>query len=402
MSHSSREHPYRREASCGRGRPIPVSPLRPAILGATLLALGTTCTVSHGLTGDSGAHGPRRVVWARDLTDHGLMPPKAPLETCRPLVLPETRTLVVGSSTGELVATELDRWAPTWRVELGGGIRSEPVVAGDALFVGTDDGKLCKIGLSDGHVRWCQPTKGLVRGRALVSGGRVFFGTEPETFLALDAATGEWLWEKRRYVDAEFTVAGMASPVLAAGAVVVGYADGHLVALQPEDGSVRWELRLGSGDGVRTFPDVDHVVRVGERDVIAASFSGGVYRVSATDGHISWHEPEITSVSALTIDPGIGILVGTGDGELYALDPDSGSISWRLSIHGGDVGGAISHGPYLVVASRELGLLFFDSSDKTLVARFAPSGGASMVPSRWKDRLFFLSDGGFLYSIEAD
>jgi outer membrane protein assembly factor BamB len=125
----------------------------------------------------------------------------------------------------------------------------------------------------------------------LVTGGRVFAAGATGRLHALDAATGELLWERRLIEDLGGTVVhrGYSSSPLAFGDWIVVQAggDGHAItAFEAADGRIVW--RGGSFDNVNSSPilaDVD-----GEMQVIALG-AAEVVGLDARTGGGRWRHP---------------------------------------------------------------------------------------------------------------
>jgi outer membrane protein assembly factor BamB len=113
----------------------------------------------------------------------------------------------------------------------------------------------------------------------------------------------------------------------------VGTDDGRLLALGREDGHLRWSYDAGAG--VPSSPAVaGGVVYVESRD-------GAIHAVSATTGRRIWrvstgpdlpypwgHESGERYFSSPAVAGGL-MIVGAGDGDVYALTPATGAIRWR-------------------------------------------------------------------------
>ena len=93
--------------------------------------------------------------------------------------------------------------------------RSQPALAGGALFVGGDDGTVYALDPASGCAHWTFNAPGAIRSGVVVGGGaapRVYFGDVLGKAYALDARTGELLWS--RAVDAHPNATLTASPAL--------------------------------------------------------------------------------------------------------------------------------------------------------------------------------------------
>ena len=146
-----------------------------------------------------------------------------------------------------------------WSAELGhgGSVQGSPAVANDLLVVSIPDGLLA-LDAATGAIRWrtvvaSTPGPGASvlpsrapRGSPVIRGDRVFSVLREPTVFALDLATGALLWQTD--VGIKGLAEGFSSnPIDAGGLIVVGptnadfgAAPGRIIALDPDDGAVRW------------------------------------------------------------------------------------------------------------------------------------------------------------------
>lgn len=207
--------------------------------------------------------------------------------------------------------------------------------------------------LAVGLLRVTAPTSGAVSGAALSTlttsspaGSWTMAGHNPaRTSFAAEAATtleGRVIWQQS-------LGAGITSPpVSAAGVVIVGLADGRVVAREVTTGQAKWEFR--SSGSVEAGPAIaDGVVFVGLKDgrVVALDVGGGGMRWEYRTGGPITGTP-------LALD---GVLfVGSHDGRVYALDAAGGSLRWSYDA-GSAVGAPVAVGNGLVVAGTLAGRL---------------------------------------------
>ncbi|NOZ77276.1 MAG: PQQ-binding-like beta-propeller repeat protein [Euryarchaeota archaeon] len=123
---------------------------------------------------------------------------------------------------------------------------------------------------------WVFPTGEIGYSSPAVSEGRVFVGSREGSFYAVDASTGEFLWE----FQTEGPVEG--SPAVAGGTVFVGSYDGCLYALDAATGKERW--RYETGAEVFTSPAVSGGA------VYFGSFTGEFMALNALNGKRIWKQ----------------------------------------------------------------------------------------------------------------
>jgi outer membrane protein assembly factor BamB len=211
----------------------------------------------------------------------------------------------------------------------------------------------------------------------------------------------------------------ISSPAVANGAVYVGSGDGSLYALDLATGARRWRYEAGSA--VTSSPAVGGgliFAAARDRSIFAVDATSGVRRwriVTKPDLPLAWgHESGEYYLSSPTYIDGT-IVVGAGDGGVYALDAASGRQKWRAQTEGRvRASPAVANGR-VYVGSYDGRVYCFDLSSGALRWRYETEGTTLKSASYGFDRRSIQSsptvdDGvvyvgardGFLYAINAD
>ena len=177
-----------------------------------------------------------------------------------------------------------------WQHNVAGWALNAPALSDGVVYVGADDAKVYALNAETGEQLWNFETGDVVRSPATVSDGIVYVGSNDNNLYALDAATGDLLWQH------------------------------------------------DTGDSVRYPPLVA---------------DGTVYVPTISEGGRSIHAQDATSGTQLWVasqyypfdsgwESGIGaalagdmLLVIGHEGELHALDTQTGELNWSFR---GDVG----------------------------------------------------------------
>jgi outer membrane protein assembly factor BamB len=198
------------------------------------------------------------------------------------------------------------------------------------------------IGLTDfGGVQWKFQTRGHVLSSPTVYAGTVYVGSDDRSLYALDAATGAEKWH--------FETKGGAvnsSPAVSKDAVYFLSVDGSFYALDAQTGKQLWKFETegerrfeakglhGVTPHQQTIPDpwdfylsspalYDGAVYFGCGD-------GNVYALDAQTGRLKWkfHTHGVVHCSP-AVSEGV-VYVGSWDSYLYALDAATGQEKWRF------------------------------------------------------------------------
>jgi hypothetical protein len=225
----------------------------------------------------------------------------------------------IGTSDGRVVALEADEGARAWEYRAPGRLDTSPAVADGLVFVAAEDfssgaATVHALDAATGRERWRFPPSGPAIGVSSVSvaGGTAFVGLGDFMIHAFDAATGAERWRAR--ARAPFS----ARLVPAAGdEVVLGDRAGHLYQLDPGSGEVEWIFRF-PGDLVDASP----VLAAG-----AAVVGDGVGQASAIDvssGLLVWKRVVGAGPVGAVASDGerLYLAVLGGRGRLLALEHD--------------------------------------------------------------------------------
>jgi polyvinyl alcohol dehydrogenase (cytochrome) len=255
-------------------------------------------------------------------------------------------TRFVPSAEAGIDRHNVDRLRLRWAVAFPNAIRarSQPALAGGALFVGSHNGAVYALDRETGCARWIHQTGSEVRTGIVVAPWRagdvqaaphIYFGDLAGNVHAVDAQTGRPVW--RRRVDAHPNATITGTPTLHAGVLYVPVSSlelvrpvdpqyacctfrGSVVALDAATGSIRWQ----------TFA-VSEPRRVGQNPI-------GVDR-HAPSGAPIWNAPTIDAQRNL-------LYVGTGENysspptdtsdAVIAMDLGTGRIRWVYQGLAGD------------------------------------------------------------------
>ncbi|MCB1672914.1 MAG: outer membrane protein assembly factor BamB [Gammaproteobacteria bacterium] len=224
------------------------------------------------------------------------------------------------SEDGDVVAVDVASGDIEWRVRtretITGGVGAERGL----VMVGTQNAEVIVFDQQDGREIWRAPVTSEVLSPPQTNGDIVVLQTVDDKLIALDADTGErrWIYEANLPV---LTLRGTSKPVFVAGAVVAGFSNGTLVAVNAEDGIWRWEERVAVPQGrydIDRVIDVDGDLLVDNNVVLATSYQGNLMGFDAQTGRIVWGM-EASSYHGLA----------AGFGNLYLCDDRSHLIAIR-------------------------------------------------------------------------
>jgi outer membrane protein assembly factor BamB len=218
----------------------------------------------------------------------------------------------------------------------------------------------------------------------IVDGNRVFFRTSNAIF-ALNALSGEVLWEARSRGSCQRTV----DPVAAHGVVLVPEVDSGLAAFSATDGRLLWrkgpprteplQTELQVSDASPDWPGQPHGIDIAEvtfdaeRAYVARS-NWLLATYDLFDGELSWavRVPDRASLHLAAWESGLFMSAG---GLLYTYDPSDGTLLDELELASA-IGPILREGEilYLVAVAPEKKLLAIHvGSRELLCSQAAPA-----------------------------
>ena len=238
-----------------------------------------------------------------------------------------------------LPVPELDRTPATaatvaWEVATGGELWSTPCDAGDRVIFGSDDGLVRAVSPVDGTLLWGFQTKGRVRAEPVCDATRVFVAGDDGVLYALERKSGALCWSlvldaapaprslPHQEAASEWDYSA-ATPLVQDGRVYVGSAGGAFVAVDAASGRKVWERKVGA-------PIRAGAVMVGEL-LVFGDWAGKVHALNCTDGREVWVFDAHLPVTSTAAPVGGDVVLGSRYSHLWRIDGASGLAKWTYN-----------------------------------------------------------------------
>lgn len=232
-------------------------------------------------------------------------------------------------------------------------------------------------GASPGNLvqkRWSFDAGSRIVSSPVVSAGTLFIGTSGGQLLALDSASGALRWSFK--ADGPVT----STPAIADDVVVFQSAANTVFGVRAKDGKQLWRRTTGktvefhSIPALPDAPDYDIWVSsplIQDGSVFIGSGDGNLYALDLLTGAQRWNFHTGGRIRATPASDGTSIFVGSFDGVMYALDPKSGQLTWTFKTAGNS---DFPVGSIQSSAAIADGMVFFGSRDYHLYALDAGTG----------------------------
>jgi outer membrane protein assembly factor BamB len=260
----------------------------------------------------------------------------------------------VANTAGQLVAIDVHNGAPlwTWSLPSGNAIDGSPAVdpTKKLVFVAANDGTVDAVSTSAGHLMW-STTVGGDLAAPVYGNGEVYVTSSTGSVEAMSEASGAKSWS----VVLPGAITAPVALDTASHVLIIGESNGAVVSLNANSGALNWTYTTGGA--------VTAAAAVSGGTVYVGSSDKNVYAISEASGAKLWSYTTggaVGDTGALTnqVTPGgaLQLLIGSGDGDLYALQASNGTLNYKVPFNSAIVGVAAVKGVAVIdTASGTIG-----------------------------------------------
>ena len=327
-------------------------------------------------------------------------------------VVGDGRVYVVDTSA-ELRAFDVRNGGVVWQAHIG-----DPRENAAALFGGGasfDNGKVyatnglgnvAAFDAATGKLVWIVRPGGPLRGSPTIANDNVYVVSQDNQLYALNPADGSIRWQQAASIE-QAGVLGVASPAATSGTVVAGFSSGELTAFRYENGRALWQdvlTRTTIATSVGILSDIDANPVVDNGRVYAIGQGGRMVALELNTGQRVW-EINIAGISTPWI-AGDWLFVVTDQAQLLCIARSNGHVRWISQLpryHNakkkeGSIfwRGPVLAGNRLILVGSNGGLLNVSASDGSQLTGVRTGERYSLAPVVAGDTLFVLSDEGRL------
>lgn len=282
---------------------------------------------------------------------------------------------------------------------LSGGV----TVAENKVFVGSENGKLFALDAKSGDLVWQSTVKGEIIAKPAVDSGMVVVNTVSGVIEALNTADGKEVWIVEQEVP-PLSLRGTSTPVIASGGVLIGSAAGDLKVFMLASGQEGWTAQVGEATGSTELDrviDVDSSAVVFGDKIYAISSRGNLSAIDLRSGRVIWKR-QFSSYRSIAID-GNNIFITDVKSHVYSLDRINGLEQWsQLSLTNRNVTGPVVVGNYVVVGDFEGYLHWLNKETGEIVAQHVvDSSGVYATPIVVDGIIYAQSRDGDLEAIKT-
>jgi len=308
---------------------------------------------------------------------------------------------VTGKKVWQVDLSDINKERSFWDNRVSALLAGGPIAGLNKIFIGSESGKVFALDAQTGELVWQANIKGEVITAPAIDSGILVVNTASGIMKAFNADTGEELWEIEQDVPA-LTLRGLSAPVIASGGVVVGTGKGDVSVYILEKGQEGWTTEVGESTGsteLERVIDVDSAPVVFGDKVYAISARGNLAAIELKSGRILWKR-QYSSYRQISVYRN-DIYITNTRGHVYALNRLDGIERWsNVSLTNRSVTGPVVVDNYIVVGDFEGYLHWLNQDTGEIVARHeVDSSGLHSTPTVIDGVIYVQSRDGDLQAI---
>lgn len=241
----------------------------------------------------------------------------------------QKNTVICASTDKYIYALNLKDGHLIWKFATNKPIVACPVIDGKTVFIGSSEGIFRAIDLHSGQLKWqFSGVNNFVESKPAVYKNALYFGSWGNAFYALKKNTGKLLWKREKYNNRMLSPAAV-WPVASNGKIFIVAPDRHMTALNARTGNEIWDsgnYSCRESIGISTDGKLVYVKNMLEGDVLAFDAQAGIQKVV-------WDCPA-------GLDYEIGpspvvefenlVFVPTARGEIVAVNKNNHRVEWKF------------------------------------------------------------------------
>jgi outer membrane protein assembly factor BamB len=232
--------------------------------------------------------------------------------------------IFAAANNGIVTALDLETGRSLWRRRLDDVVITGGVGYGNGIvLVGSEDSEVYALNAESGAILWQAQVSSEVLSAPATNGRIVVAQSVDGKLTGLDARTGAQVWLYENTVPA-LSLRGNSSPLIVENFVIAAFANGSVVSVALDNGTLRWEERVAIPTGrseINRLVDIDGDLVINDAgQLLVPTYQGFLAAVDVVTGQTRWRVEDSSDVSA-----------SFGFGNIYLVDEDDTVKAYRTS-----------------------------------------------------------------------
>jgi len=312
-------------------------------------------------------------------------------------------SVVVADYKGKLFALNKQTGRLIWQAATKKMITAGPSIVGDRVFVGTADGFILAYQFSDGHFLYQTDVTGAVLAAPRGNNDAIFVHASNGSLLSLNPLNGEIQWRFSMQTP-PLMLRRHSSPVLWNNLVLVGFANGKLVALDRREGTLEWEKEIAISKGrsdIQRMVDISADPVIKDNIVYAVSYQGQLAALEIQTGNSLWQK-DFSSNTGIVVAKK-ALFLTDPRGEIWSLNRNSGKEIWKQKgLTGRELTAPVIWNDYVIVGDSDGYLHWVSQQDGSFLGRVKlDSKGLEASPVIVDDVIYVLGRSGKVFALKG-
>jgi outer membrane protein assembly factor BamB len=282
-----------------------------------------------------------------------------------------------------------------WWFNGGADLTAPPGSFGSSVVLGFRDGKIAKLDALTGNKQWTVTIDSFSERSFLLNGTTLYVLSAAQVLHALDFQTGRTLWLFDGGFPEGLAIRGGARPIVHDNKILFGIASGEILAVQAETGKPVWRYNPAYND--QRFHDVVGEIVVRNNKLILSRYDGLVAAIDLASSvrTLAWQQ-QLPGLSSSAFRNG-RFYVGGLNGDVYAIDPDTGRKVWR-TITGKPVNTLTAGETQLFVGGAEGRVTALDASNGHVLWHDELGTAVASAPILVEDAIYYATGMKGIYA----
>jgi len=228
--------------------------------------------------------------------------------------------IYVASNNGTVLALNRETGSTIWRARLEYSITGGVGASNGLVLVGTENSQVIALEADTGMVRWVTEVTSEVLSTPATDGRVVVAQTVDGNLIGLNAQTGSQIWIYENAVPA-LSLRGTSNPLILQNFVIAALANGSVISVALDNGTLRWEERVAIPTGrseIDRLVDIDGALVLLDNQILVSSYQGYLATIDAVTGQTRWRVKESSSNAA-----------SSGFGNIYLANEKDVVVAYR-------------------------------------------------------------------------